>query len=135
MKLTLTIILLFFFGTFSSTAQNTISGKITDETKTSLPFANIILYEKGSTENPKGVISDDHGDYYFENIKNGNYYIAISMLGFETKKNDAFLLSTNQTFNFILKEETQTLNEVVINSKRPVIRQTEEKLIVDFCLL
>jgi hypothetical protein len=131
MKLTLTIILLFFFGTFSSTAQNSISGKITDETKTSLPFANIILYEKGNTENPKGVISDDNGNYYFENIKNGNYYIAISMLGFKTKKNDAFLLSTNQIFNFILKEETQTLNEVVIKSKRPVIRQTAEKLIVD----
>ena len=131
MKPTLTIILLFFFGTFSSTAQNTISGKITDETKTSLPFANVILYEKGSTENPKGVISDDNGNYHFENIKNGNYYIVISMLGFETKKNEPFLVATNQIFNFILKEETQTLKEVVIKSKRPVIRQTAEKLIVD----
>ncbi|MDC1465671.1 hypothetical protein N8387_08320 [Polaribacter sp.] len=46
MQPTLTIILLFFFGTFSSIAQNTISGKITDEAKTSLPFANVILYEK-----------------------------------------------------------------------------------------
>ena len=131
MKPTLTIILLFFFGTFSSIAQNTISGKITDETKTSLPFANVILYEKGSTENPKGVISNDNGNYHFENIKNGNYYIVISMLGFETKKNEAFLVATNQIFNFILKEETQTLNEVIIKSKRPVIRQTAEKLIVD----
>ena len=131
MKPTLTIILLFFSGTFSSTAQNTISGKITDETKTSLPFANVILYEKGSTENPKGVISDDNGNYHFENIKNGNYYIVISMLGFETKKNEPFLVATNQIFNFILKEETQTLKEVVIKSKRPVIRQTAEKLIVD----
>jgi hypothetical protein len=60
MKPTLTIILLFFFGTFSSTAQNTFFGKITDETKTSLHFANVILYEKGSTENPKGVIADDN---------------------------------------------------------------------------
>jgi hypothetical protein len=131
MKPRLTIILLFFFGTFLSTAQNTISGKITDATKTSLPFANVILYEKGSTENPKGVISDDHGNYYFENIKNGNYYIVISMLGFKTKKNKAFLVASNQKFNFILKEERQTLNEVLIKSKRPVIRQTAEKLIVD----
>ena len=103
MKPTLTIILLFLFGIFSSIAQNSISGKITDETKTSLPYANIILHEKGSKENPKGVISDDNGNYYFENIKNGNYYIVISMLGFKTKKNNTFLLSTNQTFNFILK--------------------------------
>jgi hypothetical protein len=131
MKPTLTIILLFFFGTFSSTAQNTISGKITDETKTSLPFANVILYEKGSTENPKGAISDDNGNYHFENIKNGNYYIVISMLGFETKKIKEFELKSNTVFNITLKEESQILNEIIVKSKRPVIRQTAEKLIVD----
>ena len=69
MILTLTIILLFLFGIFSSIAQNSISGKITDETKTSLPFANIILYEKGNIKNPKGVISDDLGDYHFAKSK------------------------------------------------------------------
>ena len=39
--------------------------------------------------------------------------------------------SKNAIFNFTLEEDTQTLNAVVVKSKRPVIRQTAEKLIVD----
>lgn len=131
MKLTLTITLLFFLGFFSSIAQNTISGKIIDEAEESLPFANILLYEKGNKENPKGVISDDKGTYRFENIKNGIYIIEVSMLGFKTQKIKEFELLSNKTFNFTLKEEIQTLNEVVIKSKRPIIKQTAEKLVVD----
>ena len=131
MKLISPLLLIFFIGTTSIIAQNTISGKISDEKKVPLTFANILLHEKGSKENPKGVISDDNGNYRFENNKKGTYYIEVSMLGFETIKNEAFTLFENKTYNFTLKEETQTLNEVVIKSKRPVITQTAEKLIVD----
>ena len=53
------------------------------------------------------------------------------MLGFKTQNIDEFTLNENKTFNITLKEESQTLNEVVIKSKRPIIKQTAEKLIVD----
>jgi len=52
------------------------------------------------------------------------------MLGFKTKLSEIFQLnSTNKTLNFSLEEDT--LDEVVINYKRPIIKQTAEKLIVD----
>ena len=131
MKSTLILVLLFFFGAFSLVAQNTISGKIADEKKAPLPFANILLYQKDSTENPKGVVSDGDGNYFFENIKNGDYSIEVSTLGFKNKKSDPFQLSANKTLDFTLEEESQLLDELVITSKRPVITQTAEKLVVD----
>ncbi|ARV16148.1 outer membrane beta-barrel protein [Polaribacter sp. SA4-12] len=131
MKPTITTVLLLFLGLFSAAAQNTISGKIVDEQNQSLPFANIILHKIGSEEIPKGVISDDKGEYKIENISSGKYKIEISMLGFETQNIKEFELNTNKIFNFTLKEESQLLNEVVVKSKRPVIKQTAEKLIVD----
>ena len=131
MKPTITTVLLLFLGLFSASAQNTISGKIVDEQNQSLPFANIILHEIGSKENTKGVISDDKGEYKLENISSGKYKIEISMLGFETQNIKEFELNSNKTFNITLKEESQLLNEVVVKSKRPVIKQTAEKLIVD----
>ena len=79
-------------------------------------------------------MSDENGFYSFENIANGSYWLEISMLGFETKKSGRFVLSQENNaieLNFTLKEESQTLNEVVIKSTRPVIRQTAEKLVVD----
>ena len=122
---------LFFLGLFSATAQHSIRGKIADNSGNSIPFANVILQEKGSEINFKGVISDDEGAYVFENILKGIYEIEISVLGFESKKSEEFELSSNLVFNFSLEEEVQTLDEVIVKSIRPVIRQTAEKLVVD----
>ncbi len=130
MKTNLTVLLLLFIGIFSLNAQHTISGKIVDTENQPLSYANIILYKIGD-ENPKGTVSDDQGNYRFENLESGSYKMEISMLGFETKKIEEFQLNANKTFNVTLKEESQTLNEVVVKSKRPVIKQTAEKLVVD----
>ncbi|WP_435414298.1 outer membrane beta-barrel protein [Polaribacter aestuariivivens] len=131
MKTFTTILFLLFFGIFTTIAQHSITGKIVDTQNNTLPFANIILYKTGNEANPKGTVSNDDGSYKFENIASGKYKIEISMLGFETQKIKEFELTSNKTFNITLKEESQTLNEVVIKSKRPVIKQTAEKLIVD----
>ena len=128
---TLKIVIAFFFGMSSICSQHNISGKIIDENNEPLSYANIILYQVSDLENPKGAISDDKGIFFFENILKGKYSIEVSMLGFKTYSLKEFDLVGDKTFNIILKEETQTLNEVVIKSKRPVIKQTAEKLIVD----
>ena len=131
MKTYLTLTFLFLLGLFSIQSQNSIRGKIIDSENQPLAYANIVLYAIDTEKNPSGVVSDDKGNYLFENIPNGKYKIEVSMLGFETNKIEAFQLNGNKVFNVNLKEESQTLNEVVVKSKRPVIRQTAEKLIVD----
>ena len=60
-----------------------------------------------------------------------NHRLVKIRLGGGTKKIEKFKLDSNKTFNATLAEETQTLNEVVVKSKRPVIRQTAEKLVVE----
>ena len=124
-------IFILFFGILTTFSQQTISGKIVDDQNLPLPFANVILYKIGDEANPKGTTSDDNGEFVFKKLANDKYKIEVSMLGFETYTIKEFALDTNKTFNITLKEESQTLNEVVIKSKRPVIRQTAEKLIVD----
>lgn len=128
---TLTTVVFFFLSITTAFTQHSISGKIVDEQNQSLPFANIILYKIGSNENPQGTVSNDDGTFKLDKITSGKYRIEISMLGFETYKIKEFEINSNKTYNITLKENTQTLNEVVIKSKRPVIKQTSEKLIVD----
>ncbi len=126
--------LVLFLLTFSIgqiVAQHSITGQITDNQKQPLPFANVILLSEKENSTPKGVVSDDNGNFHFENISEGNYTIEISMLGFKTKTSEKFNLINNKTINFTLKEENESLDEIVVQSKRPVIRQTAEKLVVD----
>ena len=131
MKLFTTSIFILFLGVFTTFSQHSISGKIVDEQNGSLPFANIVLYKIDEEATPKGTVSNDNGEFIFDKLSSGNYKIQFSMLGFKTQNIDEFILNENKTFNITLKEESQTLNEVVIKSKRPIIRQTAEKLIVD----
>ena len=112
-------------------AQNRISGKVTDDFNAPLPFANIVLEQKGNDVFVQGVVSDDDGAYVFEDIENGTYLIEVSVLGFKVKKTEEFELLKNKITDFFLEEEAQSLNEVVVKSKRPIIRQTAEKLVVD----
>ena len=131
MKLNVLFILSFLFGITLSFAQN-ITGTILDNTNQPQPFANVLIYKEGSTSPLTGTVSDDNGKYEFKNLEQGSYSLEISLLGFKTEKSDVFQLAQeSKTVNFTLKEEAQTLGEVVIKSKRPVIRQTAEKLIVD----
>ena len=130
MNVLIKIIIVFLLGVVSLNAQNQVSG-IVSENNQVLEFANVILYNDSSSEVVTGVISNQNGRYIFNDIANGNYYIAVSMLGFETKKSEVFELSTNKELDFNLIEENQNLDEVVIKTKRPVIRQTAEKLIID----
>ncbi len=131
MKTNLTVAFIFFLGLLSTHSQNSIRGKIVDPENQPLTYANIILYNLETKGNPKGTVSDDRGNYQFENIAKGTYKLEVSMLGFESKFVEKIELNSDKTFNFTLSEESQTLNEVVVKSTRPVIKQTAEKLIVD----
>jgi len=113
-------------------AQNSIQGKIVDTQKETLLYANIVLYQNNKPIT--GVVSDDNGNYEFKNIADGKYLLEVSVLGFKTVTSKPFELSVknkHQVFNFTLKEATQSLDEVVIKSKRPSIKQTAEKLVVN----
>jgi len=123
--------LLFFLSITTVMGQYTINRKITDDQNNALPFTNVVLYKLGDENNPKGKISDADGNYAFKNISEGAYTISVSMIGFSTQKTKEFLLNSHKTFNFTIKEESQTLNEVIVTSTRPIIKQTAEKLVVD----
>ena len=118
-------------GVLNSFSQHSISGKIIDQQNQSLPFANIVIEEIRDKKNPTGTVSNDDGDYILENISSGKYTIEVSMLGFETQKINEVEINSDKTINITLNEESQLLNEIVVKSKRPVIKQTAEKLIVD----
>ncbi|WP_452225408.1 TonB-dependent receptor [Lacinutrix chionoecetis] len=131
MKLKTTITYFFLFIVISLNAQQNISGTITENNQP-LEFANVILYSANSNQVITGVVSNDEGQYIFKEVSTGSYYIEVSVLGFKIEKTDVFELTTEpRTFNFSLTEQAQALDEVVLKSKRPVIRQTAEKLIVD----
>jgi len=100
--------------------SNEITGKVLDENNEPLPGANIMV--KGTTI---GTTTDFDGNYSIT-IPNNSSKLEFSYIGFVTQT----LPISNSTLNVFLKENNQTLDEVVITGygerKRKSIRKALE---------
>ena len=107
MKKKTLIILILILSFWHSYAQTKVSGYVFDEANEPVAFATILF--KGSIE---GTITDENGKFYLESKKNWSQ-LVVSFIGYENLEIE---LSKKVIFNLklIIKEETNTLNEVVI---------------------
>lgn len=114
----LKIILLFIFSTPFLMAQNTISGKINNESGKPLTGVNIQLL--GTEINAK---TDTDGFFEIVNLANGTYTIEVSLDEYISKKH-TILLENAQNNSVIItlekvnkiSDEAEKLNDVVVKS-------------------
>lgn len=118
MRLILIFILTGFLGLVCMTAgaqkvegNGVLRGRISDETKQTLPGATIYIDELKS-----GVVSDVNGFYIFSKIPAGNYHLTVSYVGYETAKAEVSIQAGRTVEkNIVLKNENQQLEEVEVS--------------------
>ncbi len=127
------IIVLFSLTTIALNAQHHISGKILADDGTPLPYANVLLKTAQDSVFLKGSISDETGDFTFGNTVEGEYYIAVSMVGFEPKTTAPFQLGPNQNYVVptIILHPGIALDEVVVQSARPLYVQKIDRMVIN----
>lgn len=97
-----------------------LRGRIVDERKEGVPFANIALYHLNDTVNiVKGNASDLLGDYSFQSVESGSYLLKISYIGYKTKSIPV-TINRNVVQNVILEIDTRLITEVVVEGKRGI---------------
>ena len=109
-------------------AQHSISGTLVDEaTNEGLAFANVGLIRATDTVYISGTASDDKGFFKFENIRNGQYILQVTAIGYENYKN-IFELTEDLNLGIIkMHEGAVRLDEVVIVEKKPLFANEGEK--------
>lgn len=116
-KIALGLLLLLVFKT---NAQNsTLYGVVTDSLQVPLAYANVIVKPQNSSINMSFAITDDQGRYKLELLKNEQYIVSVSFIGYEPQSFQ-LKISENTAKNMVLKEASEQLNEVVIIQKLPV---------------
>ncbi len=102
----------------------TIKGKVTDEKGAPLLGASVFL------NNDKGNITEEDGTYEIKDVVPGSYNLTATFLGFEsqTKFNIIIKSKGNPSFNFVLIESTEELEEVVISNQNKISRPKETPL-------
>ena len=118
---------LFLFSSVIS-AQIKIKGIIKDTNNTIIPSANVQVLNEQGTKTLAFGISDDFGIFTVSVKENGTYTIKITSLGYTTlyqKTN----INSNSLSEFILVENKNQLDELIIKSQTSGMKQKGDTLV------
>ena len=104
------VMLILLFAILPSTlmfAQNTVSGKVTDNTGKNIAGASV-------TGGGRGTQTSDNGNYSLS-LPNGSVTITISFIGF-ANTSKTVTVSGNMTVDFVLTESAGELGEVILTT-------------------
>lgn len=104
---------LFRLTSFAQECNGTFTGQVLDESNEPVIGAAILLLPVQT-----GQVSDDEGNFKFNNICPGTYKIKVQYLGYETVEFEVSISEVTVTRVIHLKEGTRQLSEVIIEDER-----------------
>lgn len=118
-----------------SNDQFEIHGKVIDENHQAVPFATVTLLKVADSSPLKGDISDQSGEYHFDEIPKGKYIISATVVGMIRAYSEPFTINNSKiTLNIpelVLKQNTHLLNGVSVTASKPFIQHEIDKTVVN----
>jgi len=112
-------------------AQNTKTVlHVTDNAYNPIPQVTIILQSKKDSTLRYNRISDSTGNAGFQ-VSPGAYKAFISAIGFKSLEKNIAVSSSENRFNFVLETDVKAMAGVVVTAKKSLMRQEDDKTIVD----
>lgn len=111
-----------------------INGEIMTVTNEHLPYANLVVFKASDSSMVKGAMSDGLGLFLVEKVPSGKYYVSASILGFKTYNSEVFEIAPNEKKNFgtlKLEEESFELEGVTVTSKKPLIQNKVDRVVLN----
>jgi len=118
----------------SSLLAGHISGKILDQDKQAVFYANVILFSAEDSSIVDLQYSDESGHFLFENIDEGTYWLESRYVGYPDIVSPAFALEANQQLDLgdlVMEEPENTLDEVVVTARKPLIELKSDKVVLN----
>ncbi|MCZ4223644.1 outer membrane beta-barrel family protein [Pedobacter rhodius] len=118
----------------ASFAQKTskLSGKVVDAKGQALPFAVVSVLNSPDTTVVKSGSTNVDGEFIFDQLKDGNYQLRISMLGYKTMKTAVFALTADlKMANLTIEGDAKQLKEVSIQGRKPYIEHQMDKTVLN----
>lgn len=139
MKKIFTLLALALLLTNAIVAQDSIKGNISGVTKdsqgTAMEFVTLMLLSAQDSSLVKGMISDAKGNFKFENINAGSYIVNANSVGFVQTYSSIISISADQLevklADLVMEEDVKLLNEVTVETTRPLITQEIDKMVIN----
>ncbi len=119
----------------SDNTTGEISGKVLDEQQKAFPYATISLLNAKDSTTVKGTLTSDNGTYQLKEIKQGNYLIAIYVVGYKKVFKGPYSISsskkTHDLGNVQLATDAKELKGVEIVKQKPLIERQIDKTVIN----
>lgn len=132
-KVLFLLIIFGLFSTFEVKGQGRINGKIQDVSGNPIAYANVLLLSLEDSTVVKGSISEEYGNFWFDQIEENTYLLSISILGYERYMNQ-FEIKKNVTMDLdpiTLKESEDELDEITVTTRKPLYEKQIDRLVVN----
>ena len=119
-----------FFSFFALQMQAQIKGELKDkETKENILFANVGLLKTSDSTFVKGAISNEKGAFVIRGVKDGDYILRISYIGYKPFEK---LITYKDKLNLgtiLLEKSVEILDGVEIVAQRPLYSMDGDKTV------
>ncbi len=105
--------------------------KIVNSKNESVPFATIVMINRTDTTQSLNKVADSSGKADFRLKKGIQYLIRVSSINYQPFEKNITINGNQKNFVFTLEPLPKTLNTVTITSSKPLMRQEDDKTIID----
>lgn len=121
----------------SASAQN--GGKVTGSIKDGgnqkvIDAATVSLLKAQDSSLVKSAITDQAGNFFFENVKDGNYLVMASSIGHTRTYSKGFQVTAGAPVQLEVLQlivSGKSMKEVVVTAKRPLVERKADKTVVN----
>ncbi|MEO6221293.1 MAG: TonB-dependent receptor plug domain-containing protein, partial [Ginsengibacter sp.] len=125
-------IVMAIFEPEKSCAQNTeVTFKIINKQSQPVPFSTIKVVPLSDTIHYLEKLTDSSGKVNFNLLHNFRYNVIVTSVNYSFLKKGITIKNDNPVFTFTLDNAAKTLDAVVVKSTKPLMRQEDDKTIVD----
>jgi hypothetical protein len=101
---------------------------------TPLEHATITILRLRDSSTAKIALSSRDGSFAAESLKAGEYFLAVSITGYEKYLSPAFALKEGEVLdlgNLTLKEKKSSLHDVTVVARKPLVEQKIDRMVVN----
>ena len=130
-RFTVFIFILFFCMLQGSAQQTNVTIKIVNAKKQPLTFASVTVTGVRDSMQTFNKVFDSSGIAIFDLHRNEQYIVSVSSVNYATFKKGITVKNDNPVFIFTAENVSRSLKTVTVISTKPVMRQEDDKTIVD----
>lgn len=125
------LIAAFFICTHLDAQDLNVSLKAVNKKSEPVPFVNFIIINRSDTLKRWEKIADTSGVVRLSLQKDIQYIVRITSVNYQPLEKGITVNAGHRVFSFTLEALPKTLGEVVVTTRKPLMRQEDDKTIVD----